>query len=110
MSYQIEFYNTKVQTEILAWPASLAARFTQLALRMQEHGADLGMPHTRAMGAGLFEMRMRSTVGIGRAFYCTMKGQRIIVLHGFVKKTQATPIRELELARKRMKEVHHEAN
>lgn len=108
MTYQIEFFSAKVQADVLGWPAGIAARFTQIAMRMQEYGPDLGMPHTRAMGEGLFEMRLRSGEGIGRAFYCTLKGKRIVVPHGFVKKTQATPQRELELARKRLKEVNHE--
>ena len=59
------------------------------------------------MGDGLFELRCRGQEGIGRAFYCTMVGQHIVILHGFIKKTQATPNRELKLARKRLKEVKH---
>jgi phage-related protein len=97
-----------VQSDVLGWPAGIAARFTQLALRMEVYGPDLGMPHTRAMGEGLFELRLRAVEGIGRAFFCTIKDKRIVVLHGFVKKTQATPQRELELARKRLKEVNRE--
>jgi phage-related protein len=57
------------------------------------------------MGDGLFELRARGPEGIGRVFYCTQVGQRIVVLHSFVKKTQETPDGELRIARKRMKEV-----
>jgi len=53
----------------------------------------------------LFEVRARGAEGIGRAFFCTLVGQRIVVLHGFVKKTRATPAAELKTARKRLKEV-----
>ena len=56
-------------------------------------------------GNGLFEVRTRGVDGIGRAFFCTLVGQRIVVLHGFVKKTQATPEAELKTARRRLKEV-----
>ena len=76
-----------------------------IALRMVEHGPNLGLPYTRAMGDGLFEVRARGAEGIGRAFFCTLVGQRIVVLHGFVKKTRATPAAELKTARKRLKEV-----
>jgi len=43
----------------------------------------------------------------GRAFYCFVVGQRVVILHAFVKKTQETPERELRIARRRMKEVQN---
>ena len=63
------------------------------------------MPHTRAMGEGLFEIRAKAGGGIGRAFYCTLVGKRIVVLHGFIKKTDKTPAREIKIARERLKEL-----
>lgn len=63
------------------------------------------LPHSRAMGNGLFELRARGKDDVGRAFYCYQKGQKIIVLHSFIKKTQKTPERELKIAQKRLKEV-----
>ena len=51
------------------------------------------------MGAGLFEVRAKGREGIGRAFYCAIVGQRIVILHAFIKKTEQTPVRELEIAR-----------
>lgn len=68
-------------------------------------GPDLGMPHTRAMGGGLFELRLKAAEGIARVFYCTVVGKKIMVLHQFIKKTDKTPTRELETARRRMREV-----
>jgi len=72
---------------------------------MEVYGPDLGMPHTRAMGGGLFELRLKAAEGIARVLYCTMIGKRIMVLHQFMKKTKKTPPKELALARRRMKEV-----
>jgi phage-related protein len=72
---------------------------------MEVYGPDLGMPNTRAMGGGLFELRLKATEGIARVFYCTTAGKRIMVLHQFTKKTKKTPPKELALARRRMKEV-----
>ncbi len=72
---------------------------------MEVYGPDLGMPHTRAMGGGLFELRLKATEGIARVLYCTMIGKRIMILHQFTKKTKKTPPKELALARRRMKEV-----
>ena len=74
---------------------------------VEEHGADLRLPHSRAMGDGLFELRCKGAEGIGRAFYCTVVGHEIVILHSFIKKTQETPDRELITARKRLKEVKH---
>jgi len=65
------------------------------------------MPHSRAMGKGLFELRPKGREGIGRAFYCFVIGRRIIILHAFIKKTPATPEPELKIARKRIKEVQN---
>lgn len=63
------------------------------------------MPHSRAMGDGLFELRPKGREGIGRGFYCYLMGQEIVLLHGFIKKTQETPKRELKIATARMQEV-----
>ena len=108
MPYRIEFYSPKLRAELLAWPVGVAASFAAISQRMLEHGLNLGLPYTRAMGDGLFEIRARGTEGIGRAFFCTLLARRIIVLHGFIKKTQKTPLADLRIARKRLKELHRE--
>lgn len=105
MDYILSYFNETVQAEFDAWPVGLRARFRALTIRMEVHGPNLGMPHTRAMGDGLFEIRAKAEEGIGRAFYCTLVGRRIVILHGFIKKTDKTPQRELIIARNRLKEV-----
>lgn len=104
MTWEIDYHDEKVQEDVLALPAGLLARYFHLTDRMIEYGPDLGMPHTRAMGSGLFELRLKSQEGIGRVFYCTLVGRRIVMLHQFVKKTDKTPPKVLAVARKRMKE------
>lgn len=86
-------------------PAGFLARYLRYSDRMEVFGPDLGMPHTRAMGEGLFELRLKATEGIARVFYCTVDGKKIVVLHQFIKKTGKTPSREFETARRRMREV-----
>jgi len=71
-------------------------------------GPNLGMPYTRPFGDGLFEIRAKGVEGIGRAFFCCVVGRRVIILHGFIKKTQTTPSKELEIARRRLKEIKHD--
>lgn len=105
MTCTIEFFNESVRDEILGWPAGIRASFTRIAERMTEHGPNLGMPYTRAMGDGLFEIRAKGPEGIGRVLFCMQIGRRVVVLHGFIKKTEQTPAKALEIARRRMKEV-----
>ncbi len=105
MNFQILFFATSVQALIEKWPVGIYASFVRIAEQMAVSGPNLGMPYTKAMGEGLFEIRARGSEGIGRAFFCCMKGRRIVILHGFVKKTQATPVKELRLAKQRMKDV-----
>lgn len=109
MSWTIKYYSNKVQQEIMSLPAGIQARYIHYTKRMLTHGPNLGMPHSRAMGDGLFELRMKASEGIGRVFYCTLIEQTIVVLHLFVKKTRKTPAGELAIARKRKKEVRADA-
>ncbi|WP_281282938.1 type II toxin-antitoxin system RelE/ParE family toxin [Geomonas ferrireducens] len=62
-------------------------------------------PPGPALGNGLFEIRAKGEEGIGRAFFCTLVGRKIIILHGFIKKTEKTPKQEIEKARVRQMEV-----
>ncbi len=103
--WMIEYYSDKVQQEILSLPAGIQAQYIQYTRRMLVFGPNLGMPHSRAMGDGLFELRLKAQEGIGRVFYCTLIGSKIVMLHTFVKKTQKTPAIEIETARRRMAEV-----
>ena len=105
MTWTVSFYSDRVETAILDLPAGFVARFIRYAERMEVYGPDLGMPHTRAMGGGLFELRIKSMEGIARAFYCTIVGRRIVFLHQFVKKSERTPPNDLRIARQRMSEV-----
>ncbi len=72
---------------------------------MLEFGPNLGMPHTRAMGEGLFEIRVKGQERIARVFYCTIVRRRMVMLHAFLKKSQKTPKRELDIATRRQREV-----
>jgi phage-related protein len=102
--WRIVFFSGRLESEILAMSAGFVARFLHYAERMETYGPDLGMPHTRAMGDGLFELRIKAAEGIARVFYCTVVNRRIVMLHHFVKKTNKTPRRELATALRRMRE------
>ena len=105
MVFRLSYYNETVEAELDAWPVGLRARFRALTVRMEEYGPNLGMPHTRALGNGLFEIRAKAEEGIGRAFFCIMVGRKLVILPSFIKKTDKTPKRELDIALTRQKEV-----
>lgn len=107
MDYTIEYYSDAVAEEILSLPDTLAARYVVLTRRIVAVGPNLGPPHTDAFGDGLFELRLKGQEGIARVFFCALVGRRVMMLHSFVKKTRKTPPREVEVARKRMKEIKH---
>ena len=107
MVYQIDYFHQRVLTEIEAWPVDVVADYARLIELLAQHGPSLRLPHSKAFGDGLFELRPRGRSGIGRAFYCFLLGKRIVVIHAFIKKTQETPDKELKLARKRVKELQH---
>ena len=107
MPYTIEYFNPRVKAEIENWPVGILADYARIVELLMEFGSDLRMPHSRALGDGLFELRPRGREGIGRALYCYITGQRVVVLHAFVKKTRSTPRRDLRIAYQRLEEVRH---
>ncbi|MBC2695914.1 MAG: type II toxin-antitoxin system RelE/ParE family toxin [Desulfobacteraceae bacterium] len=84
---------------------SIRAVYARITERIVVFGPNLGMPFTRSMGDGLFEIRAKGREGIGRAFFCTVVGSKVMILHSFIKKSQKTPAKELAIARRKMKEV-----
>ena len=110
MNWQVTFYTSEFEKEMLALPAGFVARFLRYAERMEVYGPDLGMPHTRAMGKGLFEPPPKAAEGLARVFCRTVVGRRIVMLHQFIKKSEKTPRKELEIAERRMKEVKDAQN
>ncbi len=108
MDYTINYYSDAVQEQIMELPDTLAARYIVLTRRMIALGPNLGEPHTKAFGDGLFELRLKGAEGIARVLFCTLVGKRIVMLHGFIKKSGRTPAREREVAETRMKEIKRE--
>jgi len=105
VAFEIEYFHERVLAEVHSWPVDVLADFARLIELLAEHGPNLRLPHSRALGDGLFELRPRGRSGIGRAFYCFVVARRVVVVHAFIKKSQQTPDKELKLARKRAKEL-----
>ncbi len=106
---QARFYHTELgASPVLQWLRSLPIDDRNAIgqdLARVEFGFPVGMPLCRALGQGLWEVRSSLPRGrIARLLFCATAGE-LFVLHGFIKKTQKTPAQDLDLARKRMKEV-----
>jgi phage-related protein len=103
------FYRSSAgRVPVLDWLRSLEKNDRKLIglalLRVQENWP-IGMPVCKSLGQGVWEVRQMLSGGrIVRVLFC-MKGDEIFVLHGFFKTTQKTPQLDLDLARKRQKEV-----
>ena len=76
-------------------------------IKLVEYGWPIGMPVCRSMGDGLWEVRTTLSGGrIARVIFC-FHDDRLVLLHGFIKKSQKTPKPDLELGKKRQREVEH---
>ena len=92
--------------ERAALPVDMRARLARMTDVIGQNGiASLPREWVKHLGDKLWELRVTGRDGIARAIYVTATGQRVVIVRIFVKKTQKTPPRELELARRRAKEV-----
>lgn len=103
--YQSKSGNPVVYDWFLGQEAKVKARFAQIFDLLQEKGTSVGMPYVRPIvNTKLYEIRVEQSTNIYRVFYFAYTGRRFILLHGFQKKTQKTPKKEIELAERRRKE------
>ena len=105
MQWKIIYYSENLENTIFHLLDTLLAKFIKITELMKEAGPNIGMPHTKAMGDGLFELRLKCKEGIARVFYCTLVNKSIYLLHSIIKKQQKTPLKDLQIALVRMKEV-----
>jgi phage-related protein len=103
------FYRTASGVEpVREWLLALRPedrRIIGFDIATAEFGWPLGMPLCRSLGSGLWEVRSNITQGrIARVIFCIAQGH-MVLLHGFIKKSQKTPKAELETARKRQKDI-----
>ena len=97
--YSIE-YESGVRGFINSLQIFTKAKITRLISLIIEYGPDLGMPRSRKIDSQLYELRIRGTQEI-RIFYACFQ-EKVVMLHGFAKKTQKIPRKELEKAHKHL--------
>jgi len=104
----VRFYASELGAEpVRDWLKQLAAadrRRIGEDIKTVQFGWPLGMPVVRNLGGGLWEVRTRLENRIARVLF-VLEGSTLVLLHGFIKKSQATPQADLDLAKDRLKQL-----
>lgn len=107
MEWTVEYYRDTTGKEpaadfIDAFSHETRAKAFRIIKLLKDHGVLLKEPYTRQVRGKIRELRIKDNQGAIRILYFTYTGRRFILLHGFIKKTDKTPEREIEVAEKRM--------
>lgn len=102
--YSIQFFTTdhgKKPTEefLLSLDEKMRVKVLRNMQHLQIHGPRLREPYSKPLGDGIFELRTQASGNITRVLYFFYVGHRIVVTHGFIKKTMKTPLQEIERAK-----------
>ncbi|WP_176013037.1 type II toxin-antitoxin system RelE/ParE family toxin [Victivallis sp. Marseille-Q1083] len=109
MAWEVKYYNNSVAEEIYNLPDRTVAKYQQIVERLSRFGpSEQRLPHFRHLTGKLWEIRAIAHDGSARIFYCLADQNCFIILHSFLKKSNATPKKELEKALKRLKEVQND--
>ena len=97
---EIRFFNNEIEEFISSLEKSTIAKVLRTFDLLETFGNRLGMPHSKKVDDGLFELRVRCVQEV-RFLYTFRKGEIVIVLHGFIKKSQKILSKQLQLAQQR---------
>jgi len=100
---QILFFDNKLEKFIQGLDPITVARVIRTIELLEKFSHKLGLPHSRALGKGLFELRIRGKIEV-RVIYVFQRNS-VILLHGFIKKSSQTPKRELNVALEKKKQL-----
>ncbi|MFM2126329.1 MAG: hypothetical protein RL328_2780 [Acidobacteriota bacterium] len=104
--WSVEVLDKRVSAELESLPEDMQACFQRMVRLIQAHGLErMREPQVKHLQGSLWEMRLSGRDGISRAIYVTARGRRVVVVRVFLKKTQTTPRREIEIALARAKRV-----
>ena len=104
-TWKITFFNKKVEKDTLNLPKSIISDLLNIFDMVEKIGPNLGRPHSATLKDGLFEFRARGKEGIARSIFCTLVNQEVVILHSFIKKSNAIPKKDLDIAKRRKKEL-----
>lgn len=105
--WEIEFYETENGKNLVSdFLDGLSEKHKARAIReielLEEFGTKLTMPHAKQIDRKLWELRIKTSSNISRIFYFILMSNKFVLLHGYIKKTNKTPEREKDIAKKRM--------
>ena len=114
MSYEVEYYeladgSRPAEEFILAQNVKMRSKLFLTLEFLEERGPALREPYSKPLGDGIFEIRAKQGSDISRVLYFFVVGRKIILTNGFVKKTQKTPTREIEKAKRYRADYQKEA-
>ncbi len=111
MSWEIEYYvtnrgNCPVKEFVDSLSPEGKARYIFITKLMKDYGINVREPYVKQITGHrkLFEIRLKDRSGISRILYFAHTGRKLVLLHGFTKKTDKTPKKEIETAEQRMKD------
>src|SRR3989338_4266585 len=96
---EIKSFTTDIDKFILNLDISVSSKVNSILFFLREFGNHLSLPYSKALGNGLFELRISGKIPI-RIIYCFYKNSAIL-LHALIKKSDKIPKRELDLAKRR---------
>ena len=106
MAWSVETLNETVDAELSALPPDMRARYVRIAELIEAVGLpNVREPHVKHVRGPIWEVRLKGKAGIARALYVAARGQRLVVVRVFVKKSQKTPGSEIDLALRRAREL-----
>ena len=111
---EVELYCTRSGKEVVqefldSLPSKDLAKVIRDIELLAQCAPDLHEPHTKHIDGPIWELRSKFSSNIYRIFYFIWDGNRLVLLHGFTKKTQKTPPAEIAIAKKRMEDYQSRA-
>lgn len=97
------FINPSLRSFIYSLEKSTISKFTRLSDLLEEYDKKLGMPYSKQIQFNLYELRIHGQQEV-RIFYCFYQ-DKIIFVHAIIKKSQKTPIKDIETAMARVKQL-----
>lgn len=109
MKFKVVFYQKADGSEpakdfLDSLDKKMRAKMARTIETLQNNGNDLREPYSKYIDDGIFELRAKVGSDISRVLYFFFTGKRVVLTNGFVKKTQKTPAKEIELAKKYRKD------
>ena len=105
-TWTVETLDERVDAELEALPPDMRARFVRIAELIERAGLPrMREPHVKHLRGALWEMRLSGRAGIARALYIAASGRRVVVVRVFIKKSQAVPPQEIQMALRRAREL-----